>query len=406
MSSAGRSALVVVLLLGLVLVLALVAGESLYPGPADTSLPGSDRPVPSADGPAIETPSPSAPLPERGSPAARPGSSPDPPPPESARRYRDLTRYPTSTRRLTEDSFDLLNPGARHERRMPIPDQENNSDQKWQVRFTADRYFVRGDESTVVSLELWREGTPVLPTSVEMFAEAVVSDSRYAPIVLDPTPDGVSTRAIFTPDLHWPSLVGSVRVTAIFSATDLPPQVGTLDFYFTGSRRIPARFTGGFADRLLDGSLLIDVEVEVETPGLYRVEGNLFDATGRPFGWARFDGNLSRGVQSLPLVFYGLLFHDAEAVAPFTLQQIHGHRVRLGDAPHREDMAPFQGEYRTTTPYEVEDFRSDENDTPHKRRMMELYRDAEERGVRFTTPGFVGANPWTRPHQDPGGRPE
>jgi hypothetical protein len=93
-------------------------------------------------------------------------------------------------------------------------------------------------------------------------------------------------------------------------------------------------------------------------------------------------------------------------VAPFTLQQIHGHRVRLGDAPHREDMAPFQGEYRTTTPYEVEDFRSDENDTPHKRRMMELYRDAEERGVRFTTPGFVGANPWTRPHQDPGGRPE
>ena len=66
--------MVVVLLLGLVLVLALVAGEPLYPGPADAPLPGSDRPVPAADAPPVGTPSPSAPLPDRGGVRGRDGA--------------------------------------------------------------------------------------------------------------------------------------------------------------------------------------------------------------------------------------------------------------------------------------------------------------------------------------------
>lgn len=311
--------------------------------------------------------------------------------PAPLRRYRELTRYPSSTRRITEDSFDLLNPGARHERRMPIPDQQNNPDHAWQVRFTADRYFVRDAQPALLSLELWHEGRARLPTSVEMIAEPIGDGATGGAIPLDLATSGTGVQSTFVPNDHWPALVGQIRVTTIFTAEGLSQQTGSLDFYFTGADRIPARFTGEFADRPLRGDLVVEVGVDVDKPGRYRVEGNLADATGRPFGWARFDGDLAGGVQSLPLVFYGLVFHDAEATPPFTLQQVRGYRARRGDVPHREDMATYSGEYRTTSPYTIEDFRTEENDSPRKRRMIAMYQDALDRGVRLTTPEYVGA---------------
>lgn len=305
------------------------------------------------------------------------------------RHYKALTRYPASTRRITEDSFDLLNPNARHERRRILPSREDNPDLEWEVRFTADRYFVRGGEPVLISLELWRRDQPVQPRDVVMIAETRDARGLARSAAVEVEHDGRATSALFVPDDHWPDLVGQIRITATFSAEDLRNQTGHIDLYFTGEKRLPARFTGAFREGVLEGDLVIELGVEVRTAGTYHVEGNLYDADGAPFGWARYEGPMMPATTAVPLRFYGLLFHDASARAPFVLRQVRGRRVRPGDVPHREDMPDLEADIVTGAHYRLAEFRSEENDTPKRRKMIDLYEDAIERGVRLTDPQYA-----------------
>ncbi|NNL95385.1 MAG: hypothetical protein HKO64_07145, partial [Xanthomonadales bacterium] len=245
--------------------------------------------------------------------------------PSALDQFRERTRYPASTRKINENSFDLLNPGARHENRQALPGPDN-PDLAWQVLFTADRFFVTGDEPILISLQLWNRGEAVLPESVSLQAEAVGPGDRRAPVMLAARSDGKAKTTVFEPNKHWPEYLGRVRVGAKFSARDLKPQSGELDFFFTGKERVPAHFTGTFRDFMAGGDLLIEVGLDVHRDGIFRIDGNLFDRAGKPFGWARFEGPLAQGNAVAALRYYGLLFHDAEAQAPFTLRNLHGYR--------------------------------------------------------------------------------
>lgn len=303
--------------------------------------------------------------------------------------FKERTRYPASTRRLTADSHDLLNPGARYERRSKLQDEEN-PDMDWQVLFTADRFFVREEEPVLISLQLWHGNKPVLPMQVSMRAEPIGAENGEVPVNLPLRTDGKSKTAVFTPNDYWPEHVGQVRVSSGFAAQELKPQTGSLDFFFTGAKRIPARFTGRISDRLDAGDLLFDVELEVLKSGWFRIEGSLFDAGGQPFGWARYEGQLYRGKAMATLQFYGLLFHDAEAAGPYVLKGLRGYRLRPGDVPDREDMQDFAGDYVARGSYALSNFRSDINDSPRRQRMIEMYEDAERRGVKLTNPEYTG----------------
>lgn len=303
--------------------------------------------------------------------------------------YKEITRYPSSTRRLTAESHDLLNPGARHERRTRLPD-EDDPESQWQVLFTADRYFVRDEEPILVSLQLWNGEEPVLPEPVTMYAQALDSTKDTKSISLVLQTDGKSKTAVFKPNDHWPEFVGRVRVGSDFGAAKMKTRKATLDFYFTGAKKIPARFTGQIADRLFNGNLFFDIGLEVIKSGLFRIEGNLFDAAGQPFGWARFEGELRKGNTMASLQFYGLLFHDTRAPGPYVLRGLRGYRLRPGDVPNREDMQQFAGDYTTTGSYALNSFRADINDSPRRQRMIEMYEDAERRGVKLTKPAYTG----------------
>jgi len=308
----------------------------------------------------------------------------------SVRQYRAVTRYPTSTRRLTRESSDLLNPNKRHERKQPVPDAQGNEDRAWEVLYTADRYFVRGEEPITVSLAVWHEGEPVIPTGVAMVAAPSGASGSGDQVALTVERVDSELRAALVPNEHWPEHVGELEVTTTFTAPGLSEQTGRLSFLFTANDRIPARFTGQFSDDTRNGDLAIDVGVTVETAGTYRIEANLFDRNDQPVAWAQAETNLSPGTSDVSLVFYGLAFHDARAVAPFTLRQLRGYRLRRGDSPHREDMPSYDSEYETSARYSLGDFRSEQYQSPHKQRMLERYRDAIERGVVLTEPEFVG----------------
>ena len=309
----------------------------------------------------------------------------------SIRQYRTITRYPTSTRRLTTQSTDLLDPNKRHERRQAVPDAQGNEDRAWEVLYTADRYFVRGEEPVTVSLALWHEGEPVIPTGVAMVAAPSGASGSGDQVVLAVERVASGLRVALVPNEHWPEHVGELEVTATFTAPGLSEQTGRLSFYFTANDRIPARFTGQFSDDNRNGDLAVDVGVNVETAGTYRIEANLFDQSDQPVAWAQSQADLSPGISNVTLLFYGLAFHDADAVAPFTLRQLRGYRLRRGDSPHREDIPTHDGEYETSARYSLGDFRTEEYESPHKERILERYRDAIERGVVLTEPEFVGA---------------
>lgn len=304
--------------------------------------------------------------------------------------FKQRTRYPATTRRIAADSHDLLNPGARYEQRRKLPGDKSDPDLDWDVLFTADRFFVRGKEPLLVSLQLWHEGEQVLPGQVTMLAETVTAKSRSKAVRLVTQVDGSARTAVFTPNDHWPEYVGQVRVTAEFSAQGLEQQQGSLDFFFTAAKRIPAVFTGRIFDRLDDGDLLFDVEVDVKLPGTYRIDGSLIDSSGLPFGWARFEGQLSTGSALISLRYYGLLFHDAQATGPYTLRNLHGARLRPGDTPHKEDMPELMDDYTTTSVYALSRFRTDINNSPRRQRMIEMYEEAIRRGVKLTDPAYTG----------------
>ena len=308
----------------------------------------------------------------------------------SIRQYRAITRYPSSTRRLTTQSTDLLQPNKRHERKQPVPDPVGNADRTWEVLYTADRYFVRGEEPITVSLALWHEGDPVIPTGVTMVATPRAASGSGAQVELSVERVDAELRALLVPNEHWPEYIGELDVTGTFSAPGLQAQTGRLTFYFTANARTPARFTGTFSDDIRNGDLTVAVGVSVETAGTYRIEANLFDQNDQPVAWSQAETTLSPGTSDVSLIFYGLAFHDAGAVAPFTLRQLRGYRLRRGDSPHREDMPSYEAEYETSARYSLADFRSVPHDSPHKQRMIERYRDAIERGVVLTEPEFVG----------------
>jgi hypothetical protein len=299
--------------------------------------------------------------------------------------FKELNRYPTSSRRLTFDSADLLNPNRRYENRQALPDSEANADRQWEVLFTADRYFVRGLDPLRVSLELWREGREVVPRGVFMTASRLGAHDR---VEIPVQKNGAGLSASLVAEEHWPGYVGQISVEARFSAAGLAEQTGSLPFYFTSLERVPAEFTGEFSDRLLNGDLVVDVGLRVDRAGSYRVEGNLFDLAGNPVAWAAFEGDLATGQQAPALKFYGLVFHDAGLSGPFLLQQVRGHRLRPGDSPHREDIADYPAEYHLASHYDFADFTTAEYDSPWKKRMLKFYKEALARGVKLTEPGM------------------
>jgi hypothetical protein len=313
-------------------------------------------------------------------------ATPEPLPSVEDHPLNEIDRYPVTTRRIGKNSHDLLNPGSRHERRQRLHSDTDNPDPGWNALFTADRFFIHGNEVATISLDLKRNDTIVTPQIMEMRAEAI--GARFGPrvIYLPVYSSDSGARVEFVPDLSWPDFSGPIRVTTRFKAGNLMTQTGTLDFHFTGSDAIPAKFTGQFQDLLEQGDLVFNVGVKVLKAGRFRIDANLFDADGQAFGWARFEGRLARGPQTVAIRYDGLLFHDSGAQAPYRLAQLRGYRLEPESRWGRAKIPPTEYEFLTSQPYQLAQFRNTVRISPRQQRMAEMYEDARKRGVLFTHP--------------------
>ncbi|HEY0194135.1 MAG TPA: hypothetical protein VGC42_23620 [Kofleriaceae bacterium] len=281
--------------------------------------------------------------------------------------YKKANVYPPMSRPLSKDQVDLLEPGKRQEVM-----RRTDHDEHVTYLFTADRYFVIGDQPLHASLVVQRDGAPITAPITQAYA-----------VVLDPVhhqepPIAMSYAAAasggFAATLE-PARLGLKRQAAIALYIEFDygtgKQVGHFDVQYTPTSGVPARFNGKFADAVEHGSLIVKAGLEVTAAGHYVIDANLFDADNQPVAWTRYKGDLETGSHDVDLLFFGKVLVDGSAHGAFHIGQLRGARYVPDLDPDLEQMPPFSGSY-TTAAYTTDQFSDAEWDSPDKQRMLEL----------------------------------
>ncbi|MCB1320033.1 MAG: hypothetical protein KDK34_07260, partial [Leptospiraceae bacterium] len=186
---------------------------------------------------------------------------------------------------------------------------------------------------------------------------------------------------------YWGSLTLEVRARV----PGIEDEV-TLTQGFYSSPIAPARFTGNASERLEKGSLLIDVELDVERECRYSLHANLYSVIDdQPTHWASVDEILKPGRQVVSFKFFGKVFHDGGYEGKFQLRDLRGTCENLpfpaswiGDptkikaieqAPPVDEplllYVPYTDFTYTTRSYRLSDFSEDEWSSDEKNRRLD-----------------------------------
>jgi hypothetical protein len=284
--------------------------------------------------------------------------------------YRKQNIYPPASRPLTAEHVDLLHPNQRHEQRRPT-----DHDDGVEFLLTADRYFVIGDETIAVTLDVTRDGKPLDVAIADAFV-ATADQQRY-PLVF--ARRDATNLATFAPTILRAQRQTTATVYVDFEYGDTH-QRSHFDFQYTPASGIPARFTGTFREGVENGSLVVHAGLAVERAGYYLVDCNLFDERDRPIAWTRAKLDLAAGKHDVPLVFFGKVLVDQGASGPLHIGQLRGARFDEGRDPDLEQIPPFTGTFATRY-YRTIAFSDAEYDSPEKQKMLRFLADEKSRGV-------------------------
>jgi hypothetical protein len=82
-----------------------------------------------------------------------------------------------------------------------------------------------------------------------------------------------------------------------------------------------AQLTGNYRDRVEDGSLVVEAELDVRNPGRFHLEGTLYDSgAANPIAWSQDAAELAPGRQWLRLSFFGRILHERGIDGPYLLR--------------------------------------------------------------------------------------
>ena len=300
-----------------------------------------------------------------------------------------MLRFPPSSQPLRKDMKDVLQPNRRWENALPLAlaigasgsGQDPPKEGDLSYEFTGNAFSVIGSSSLVATLEVFHADHQRIAVDVTAATVTAVDTGKVVATV-SLTDDGNHLySASITPSAidGLGSYRGVVKLDVGFVASegDHRPAQASLDFKVSGSA--PAVFNGVSGEKLSPDGLEIDVDVQVTEPGQYFVQGCLFDAKDEPIGFAVARPQLVAGRGSVPLVFFGLLFHDANVPGPYVFKTLTGNRMPApGEADHA-DMDAWTGSYRTQA-YAVSDFSDKEYESPQKDAKIQALSDLAARG--------------------------
>ncbi|MBE7437862.1 MAG: hypothetical protein HS115_05335 [Spirochaetales bacterium] len=290
-------------------------------------------------------------------------------------------RYPDLSRPLNDDMPHLLDPYRVVQPPRPLyqkakPDESDEP--LFFIHEEVPRNIVVGEPFLCHLSVRDRQNTAV---PFEIVSARVLSDSGTGRVALDEpryNDDGrdgdrkagdmvyvMSWQAIAPTRLAWGELTLSLELKA-------GEQVFKHEIPFHSTPEMVGRFTGRFREAIEDGSLVIYAEVDITRAGFYQLAANLIHLeSGQASHVAFHYGNLAAGVQNIPFLFFGKIFHDKNRQGRFVLRYPRGKRHNLPDRgpwagadklKHREAapvvagkeppaswLLPYAGEYITAS---------------------------------------------------------
>jgi hypothetical protein len=306
--------------------------------------------------------------------------------PQQIRRFREANVYPPTSRPLTAGATDLLHPNRRYEKPRPLDD--NNREVTFV--FTADRYYYTGDEIALVWLEVLNGSQPAAVDIHRAIARAEEGGQPSGAIVdLGLRPDGTRWSSAVDLAQVFPDHHGTILLEVAFQVEGGEIHSEAIRIFSTPVDRVPAEITGDFRDSVHDGSLLVEVRVDVREPGFFRFDANLYDRNGEPVAFAVFKGDLAPGEQWLPLEFFGKILRDQGAMGPYSVEQIRGYRFLEGQTPDQERLVDDPVTHQTS-PYDAAAFSDAEYTSEHKEQMIQLMLEDVDAGRTLDVPTVAG----------------
>jgi hypothetical protein len=259
----------------------------------------------------------------------------------------------------------------------PIADDlpwDNRPGENVVYRFDADKAHVPYGEALTSWIEVIKTGARPEHLPVAILEAWVVSNSgpsqgqTIAVAYNDEGRDGdrIAGDRIYT-SRFVPSAVPqlqtsaqSVQIRAIIDANGAAPRPILRDF--TYAPRNDIAILGG-AESIQDGTLVVDLDVDVHQAGIYTFEANVM-AGDEPIAYAEPSYTLPLGKQHAALKFFGRAFVEKKQSGPYVVRDIRCfHRFIQGE--EENFYATYDGTI-TTRPYTVAQFSSAEWSDPEK----------------------------------------
>ncbi|MCS6972669.1 MAG: hypothetical protein NZL89_06550, partial [Leptospiraceae bacterium] len=287
----------------------------------------------------------------------------DPSPRAVLEAYRAYAQYPDFSRPLDRTMVDLLDPWKIEDVPLPLVDDpamrteaklreriaelkaagksESQIEEELKkhyeglprYQFAANRHTLTLGDTLVVTLKVTAaDGGKVDYTITDaviwgdpQMARSVVGRPEYNDSGFEPDAkagDGITTFSWKLPGedrRYW----GNLRLVVTLSVRGVKNPV-EIQHNFYGAPIVPAQFTGQFQERLENGSLVIEVFLDVKRDCKFIIQGNLYTQRGEPTHWVTANTVLEPGLRSVPLVFFGKIFHDLGAEGRFVLRDLRG----------------------------------------------------------------------------------
>lgn len=316
--------------------------------------------------------------------------------------YSEWSKYPPNSRPLRLSHVDVLNP-----RIIPVSIQEMPMIQKGEIKNSGYSCHLQPEYHTVTESMLLNIFLSCYQSNTDRKQKLIIDNTKiegragknlfYPPNISgndagfegDKIANDLRYTFQFRPRLSdW----GDMNLTVQFFIVGDPNKIKyTLTHHFFSSPIAPAIFTGKFLDRIDEGSLFVDVEVQVKEPGIYTIEANLMSESEEPIGYSRSDKKLTGGKQMISLQFFGKIIASSRESGPYIVTNVRGSlntdviqedlltkspaevdRILSkisDDRPKHKTIPYFEGTYATAA-YSLGEFSDKDYDSPEKRQRL------------------------------------
>lgn len=241
---------------------------------------------------------------------------------QAAAEYRRRARYPRSAQPLLTEEPD---PIVRDREISAVESRGPNGAEPTLRVFPAAMSF-EAPEPAVVFAELSVRGAPVaareirgtLTTeSLEPLGEVLFRDDGQGG---DAAPGDGRHTAVVPGDALGTRLATSYLVQVVAHLGNDGERRGAASFMYAAPH---GHLTGNYRDAVVDGSLVVGVEVAVAEAGRFHVEATLYGPDGvEKIAWAQAAQWLEPGAHWLDLSYYGLILRERGLDGPYVLRYV------------------------------------------------------------------------------------